>query len=646
MIILLLAINIYGQLPPETPWNNPYNAHKNMDLPNPGYLETVHDPMFGVDITRIGDKPALTGSVLHAYSKVQAWNSNMSLIWLGFNNVLKGTDYGLFKTIDVSMKDARWSNTEPNIRYYGGGDYLRKLDVITEEVTNLHEFSGYGPVTIGPWEGNISADDRYVVVTKISGDAGVKAAVYDIKNDTVLGEKEFPNRFDWASVTPWGDYIVINEFDEGEFDEHGFSGDGATNLYDLNLNFVRKLSDRRAHADFAIDTEGNRVFVEMCDIRMINIETGEITDLLPKTKYTKGTCEGTGENPWICGHASGRNFGLDGWILISAGYDKCHSCGDCDGYHNLTEIFLLKLDGSGTVRHLGFTRSSFGSYNAEAKAVVSPDGTKAIFTSDWHHGGDKGGIVDYVVEFNPKGSHTISTNIGEGSGSIELIPEGNTFTEGTLITATAVPDNTTAFSSWEGYISGTDNPIYFRLPKDTILTANFTEAYALNITVVGSGHVVPSVNKTYPVGTVKTITAYPTNGSEFLGWSGDISSTDNPVKVTMDADKNIIATFSNGTDIEETIISNSNITIYPNPASDNATIKYSVSKESKVRLSLYNTMGQEVDVLVNKNQQQGEYSVAWHDSYLTGSPLSNGVYFIKLQVDDNFVEVQRFLINK
>ena len=41
-----------------------------------------------------------------------------------------------------------------------------------------------------------------------------------------------------------------------------------------------------------------------------------------------------------------------------------------------------------------------------------------------------------------------------------------------------------------------------------------------------------------------TITAAPSNGFEFTGWSGDASGTDNPLTVTMTGNKSITATFS------------------------------------------------------------------------------------------------------
>jgi hypothetical protein len=47
----------------------------------------------------------------------------------------------------------------------------------------------------------------------------------------------------------------------------------------------------------------------------------------------------------------------------------------------------------------------------------------------------------------------------------------------------------------------------------------------------------------FPESTIVSFTATPTAGSHFAGWSGDVSSLDNPFDMTMDADKSITATF-------------------------------------------------------------------------------------------------------
>jgi len=69
--------------------------------------------------------------------------------------------------------------------------------------------------------------------------------------------------------------------------------------------------------------------------------------------------------------------------------------------------------------------------------------------------------------------------------------------------------------------------------------------------------------------------------------------------------------------------------IYPNPFTSSANINYAVPESSKVRLSIYDVTGKEVKLLVNKNQQPGNYQIKWNGDDDKGNHLS-GVYFIKL----------------
>jgi len=48
----------------------------------------------------------------------------------------------------------------------------------------------------------------------------------------------------------------------------------------------------------------------------------------------------------------------------------------------------------------------------------------------------------------------------------------------------------------------------------------------------------------YPSGTQVTLTAIPASGWSFAGWSGDITSSDNPLTITMDANISATATFT------------------------------------------------------------------------------------------------------
>lgn len=71
-----------------------------------------------------------------------------------------------------------------------------------------------------------------------------------------------------------------------------------------------------------------------------------------------------------------------------------------------------------------------------------------------------------------------------------------------------------------------------------------TTSYTLTTNVVGQGTITPASGTVYNDGDIITITAIPTTGWQFDGWSGDLTGTTNPAQLTMNAHKSVTATFS------------------------------------------------------------------------------------------------------
>jgi len=68
---------------------------------------------------------------------------------------------------------------------------------------------------------------------------------------------------------------------------------------------------------------------------------------------------------------------------------------------------------------------------------------------------------------------------------------------------------------------------------------------------------------------------------------------------------------------------------YPNPFNPVTNIVYSIPKESKVSLEVYDIVGRLVTTLVNTNQQAGRYTVDFD-----ASKLSSGMYIYRLSAGD------------
>ena len=64
---------------------------------------------------------------------------------------------------------------------------------------------------------------------------------------------------------------------------------------------------------------------------------------------------------------------------------------------------------------------------------------------------------------------------------------------------------------------------------------------------------------------------------------------------------------------------------YPNPFNPSTMIKYDISKPARVRLDIYNALGQSVKSVDEGMQAPGEYN-----NFFNGSNLPSGVYFYRL----------------
>jgi len=77
---------------------------------------------------------------------------------------------------------------------------------------------------------------------------------------------------------------------------------------------------------------------------------------------------------------------------------------------------------------------------------------------------------------------------------------------------------------------------------------------------------------------------------------------------------------------------------YPNPFNPSTTIRYGLPNRSRVTLTVFNTLGQQVIILQNEELETG-----YHEVTFEGKGLSSGVYFYRIQAGD-FVQTKRLLL--
>jgi hypothetical protein len=79
---------------------------------------------------------------------------------------------------------------------------------------------------------------------------------------------------------------------------------------------------------------------------------------------------------------------------------------------------------------------------------------------------------------------------------------------------------------------------------------------------------------------------------------------------------------------------------YPNPFNPTTTIKFALPVDSRVKINVYNSLGQLVETLVDKEMESG-----YHEVNFDASRLASGVYLYQLQLQD-YVSVKKMILIK
>ena len=78
---------------------------------------------------------------------------------------------------------------------------------------------------------------------------------------------------------------------------------------------------------------------------------------------------------------------------------------------------------------------------------------------------------------------------------------------------------------------------------------------------------------------------------------------------------------------------------YPNPFNPSTKITYSLPEAGNVKLSVYDALGREVKLLVDKFENAGRHTVEFN-----ASKLSSGVYFYRVEYQNNFTTKKMILM--
>ncbi|MBK8011310.1 MAG: DUF4214 domain-containing protein [Deltaproteobacteria bacterium] len=239
----------------------------------------------------------------------------------------------------------------------------------------------------------------------------------------------------------------------------------------------------------------------------------------------------------------------------------------------------VSKSGSGTVSsnpsgiNCGSTCSN--SYSASTNVTLTASPSAGWIFSGWS-GACSGSSATCTVTMSSARTVTASFSVAppqqyaltvskSGSGTVSSNPSGincgstcsNSYSASTNVTLTASPSAGWIFSGWSGACSGSSATCTVTMSSARTVTASFSVAppqqYALTVSKSGSGTVSsnPSgincgstCSNSYSASTNVTLTASPSAGWIFSGWSGACSGSSATCTVTMSSARTVTASFS------------------------------------------------------------------------------------------------------
>ncbi|MBI3125390.1 MAG: T9SS type A sorting domain-containing protein [Ignavibacteriales bacterium] len=84
---------------------------------------------------------------------------------------------------------------------------------------------------------------------------------------------------------------------------------------------------------------------------------------------------------------------------------------------------------------------------------------------------------------------------------------------------------------------------------------------------------------------------------------------------------------------------------YPNPFNPSTVISYTLPKQSRVQIKIYDAIGNEIRSLIDEEKSAGKYNILWDSRNNYGTRVSSGVYFYKITAD-GFAQTKKMVLMK
>ena len=82
---------------------------------------------------------------------------------------------------------------------------------------------------------------------------------------------------------------------------------------------------------------------------------------------------------------------------------------------------------------------------------------------------------------------------------------------------------------------------------------------------------------------------------------------------------------------------------FPNPFNPSTRISFQLPAKAHTTLTVYNMLGQVIEILIDEDLSPGEYQVSWEGVNQSGQELPSGIYFYELRAN-NFSQIKKMVL--
>jgi uncharacterized delta-60 repeat protein len=331
-------------------------------------------------------------------------------------------------------------------------------------------------------------------------------------------------------------------------------------------------------------------------------------------------------------------------------------CGRDEASNYVSHMVTMKYQPDGTQQMYEIVQNGVDSSDGAVKIAVDAQGN--IYTAGYVTSSNQQ-LNGALVKYNQAGAqqwvryYNGASNGDDYINDMKLDAAGNIYMTGTSFNTPTQNDyitlkyNSAGTKLWEARYIG------------NYLNGN-NSAYSLGLDAAGNVYVTGASFETTAGTDIVTVKysstgslqwAMKNNGSVNTGFNeaGYSVAVDNINNVFVagknDADDGIIIKYvqapigiqQNGNEVPAEFELGQN---YPNPFNPVTNIEFSVPRSSFVRLAVFDILGREVSVLVNRHLDAGKYKYDFD-----ASKLSSGIFFYRLEAD-NFSEVKKMNLIK